>query len=364
MTNNREIQRLMNNPTSTTNKLHFEDLDWRRFEQLTYEILYREKKWERLDPIGLKGNDDGVDILGVDKEGITWYIQCKNWKAFAKSDAEEVIDTIVAKQEIAENSVLLIVVACEVSLETRDYIKSYSMENGFKDHDVWTGLRIKTMLFDKYNDILSRYLGIETENSRNKEKVLQSRKMRNKVEKKLLRKIEWNHNTRMEIARDPSKQFRYEKVVIRSIDDVDDPYGENACYYEICPYQLAEVGIELLDHYWDDSIIIAINIDTRCWRIVKDDDELMENEFDVRADHMVLLPYYSIVDIKEEGDDYSDYPVLLCNFEFNQTPFLRRYYKHKPSKADFIKGKPLSSTDFALLIDEVEKEYGDGISNT
>lgn len=238
------------------------------------------------------------------------------------------------------------------------------MENGFKDHDVWTGLRIKTMLFDKYNDILSRYLGIETENSRNKEKVLQSRKMRNKVEKKLLRKIEWNHNTRMEIARDPSKQFRYEKVVIRSIDDVDDPYGENACYYEICPYQLAEVGIELLDRYWDDSIIIAINIDTRCWRIVKDDDELMENEFDVRADHMVLLPYYSIVDIKEEGDDYSDYPVLLCNFEFNQTPFLRRYYKHKPSKADFIKGKPLSSTDFALLIDEVEKEYGDGISNT
>jgi len=78
MTNNREIQRLMNNPTSTTNKLHFEDLDWRRFEQLTYEILYREKKWERLDPIGLKGNDDGVDILGVDKEGITWYIQCNN----------------------------------------------------------------------------------------------------------------------------------------------------------------------------------------------------------------------------------------------------------------------------------------------
>lgn len=346
---------MMNNSTITSNHLHFEDLDWRRFEELTYEILYREREWERLDPIGLKGNDDGVDILGVDKEGITWYIQCKNWKAFAKSDAEEVIDTIVAKQEIAENSVLLIVVACEVSLETRDYIKSYSKENGFKDHDVWTGLRIKTMLFDKYKDLLFRYLGIETENSKNKEKVLQSRKMRNEVEKKLLRKIEWSHDTRMEIARDPSKQFRYEKFVIRSIDDVDDPYGESACFYEICPYQLVEVGIELLDRFWDDSIIIAINVDTRCWRIVKDDGELMENEFEVRADHIVLLPYYGIVDIMEDGDDYSDYPVLMCNFEFNQTPFLRYYYKHKPSKADFIEGKPLSSSDFALLIDEVEK---------
>lgn len=347
---------MMNNSTRTSNHLHFEDLDWRQFEQLTYEILYREKKWERLDSIGLKGNDDGVDILGVDKEGITLYIQCKNYKSFAKSDTKEVIDAIVTNQEIAEDSVLLIVVACEISSDTRDFIKSYSKENRFKDYDVWTGLRIKTMLFNKYNDLLSRYLGVETENNRKREKVLQGSKMRNEVQKKLLRKIEWNHDTRMEIARDPSKRFRYEKLVIRSIDDVDAPYGENACYYEICPYQLTDVGIELLDRFWDDSIIIAINVDTRCWRIVKDDDELMENEFDVRADHIVLLPYYSIVDIMEEGDDYSDYPVLMCDFDFNKTPFLRHYYKHKTTNTDFIEGKPIDSSIFTLLIDEVEKE--------
>lgn len=345
---------MMNNSTITSNHLHFEDLDWRRFEELTYEILYREREWERLDPIGLKGNDDGVDILGVDKEGITWYIQCKNWKAFAKSDAEEVIDTIVAKQEIVENSVLLIVVACEVSLETRDYIKSYSKENGFKDHDVWTGLRIKTVLFGKYKDLLSRYLDIETDNNRNKEKVLQSRKMRNKVEKKLLRKIEWNHNTRMEIIKYPFKKFRYAKLVLRSVDDIDDPHRESASFYKICPYDLNDVGIELLDCPGVD-FRIAVNFDTRCWRRIKEDEELKENEFDIRTEHVVLVPYRCIVDILEDGDDYSDYPVLRCNFEFNQTPFLRHYYKHKPSKADFIEGKPLSPTDFTLLIDEVEK---------
>lgn len=49
----------MNNQTQTTNRLHFEDLDWRHFEQLSYEILYREKKWKKRDPMGLKGNDNG-----------------------------------------------------------------------------------------------------------------------------------------------------------------------------------------------------------------------------------------------------------------------------------------------------------------
>ena len=72
---------IMNNQTQTTNRLHFEDLDWRHFEQLSYEILYREKKWKKLDPIGLKGNDNGVDILGIDKEETTWYIQCKNYNS-------------------------------------------------------------------------------------------------------------------------------------------------------------------------------------------------------------------------------------------------------------------------------------------
>ena len=251
---------------------------------------------------------------------------------------------------------MLIVVACEISSVTQEYIKSYSKKNGFRGYDVWTRMRIKTMLFDNYCDLLSRYLGIETEHNRNKEKVLQGSKIRQEIERKLLREIEWNYETRMGIAKDPSKQFRYGKVVIRSVDDINDPYGDNASYYEICPYQLIEAGIELLDYYWDEPREIAINVDTKCWRRIKNDGDLHENEFEIRAEHVVLLPYYCIVSIKDNGDDYSDYPVLICAFEFNNTPFLRRYYKHKASKVDFLEGKPLSSTDFALLIDEVEKE--------
>lgn len=67
---------IMNNPTLTTNRLHFEDLSWQRFEELVFEIVYRKYKWGELSPIGQKGKDGGVDIWGVDTEETTWYIQC------------------------------------------------------------------------------------------------------------------------------------------------------------------------------------------------------------------------------------------------------------------------------------------------
>ena len=159
----------------------------------------------------------------------------------------------------------------------------------------------------------------------------------------------------MYIIKHPFKQFRYAKVVLRSVEDVDDPYGENASFYKICAYDMNDVGIELLDCPGVD-FRIAVNIETRSWRRIKEDEELRENEFDIRTEHVVLVPYYCIVDIREEGGDVDDYPIMLCEFKFNQSPFLRHYYKHSASKVDFIEGKPLSSTDFVLLIDEVETE--------
>lgn len=344
----------MNNPTRTTNKLHFDDLSWKRFEELVFEIVYTRYKWDELSPIGQMGKDGGVDILGVDKDGSTWYIQCKNHQSFSKKDAQKAIDKIIDNYTIAKDNKLLIAVACNISLDTLQFIKTYSKEKGFNDSEVWIGTNLETMLYSDYEGLLNKFFSIETERNRNKEKVRNGSMMRQEVQKKLLREVEWNHETRMVIARDPSKQFRYEKIVIRSVDDVNDPYGENASYYVICPYQLTEVGIEFLDYFWDDYRI-AINNDTRCWRKIKDDDDLMENEFDIRAGHVALLPYYCITYILDEVDDRFGYPVLMCNYEFNGAPFLRYYYKHKPSKADFIEGKPLSSTDFALLIDEVEK---------
>ena len=339
----------MINPTRTINRLHFEDLDWRRFENLVYEIEYRENSWKNLDPIGLTGNDGGVDILGKDKNGYTWYIQCKNHKTFTKSDAKTIIEKIVDKHMISRKSILLIAIACCASSDTLMFIDSYSKEKGFLEYHVLTDIQMEAMLYGNYKDLLSKYFG---EENKNEERALHSNMMRKEVEKKLLREVEWNHMTRMEIARNPSLWFKYTKVVIRSVDDIDDPYGENASYYKICPYQLTIVGIELLYNPGVD-LRIAINTDTQCWRKLGEKENLMDREFEVRVEPMVLLPYYNIIEVLEDGDDYSDYPVLMCKFASDNSPFSRHYFKHRATKADFIEGKPIDNIDYSFLLEYI-----------
>ena len=253
-----------NNPTRTTNKLHFEDLDWRRFENLTYELIHREYEWKELNAIGQTGNDGGVDILGIDIKGVTWYIQCKNHKTFSKADSMAVIDEIIESYKISNGSTFFAVLACNISNDTLQIIKSYSKDKGFESSLVWTGMKLEAMLYDKHKDLLSKYFDFTTENN-NKDKVLQANKMKQVVQKKLIRNIEWNHKTRMLIAKDPSLQFRYTKADIRSINDIDDPYGDDASFCRIYPFQLTEVGIEFLDCPWID-FRIAINTNTRYWR--------------------------------------------------------------------------------------------------
>ena len=346
---------IMHNPTRTTNRLHFEDLDPHRFEDLAYELLYRKEVWKRIDNFGRSGADDGIDIFCEDSNGEKWFCQCKRYVSISESEIKTVVNKIVSKNDNTHGGNILLVVACEVSKKANNAFDDYSESLGFKNAVIWTASTLEAMLWSSHKDLLSKYFGPGEWNNLNKEKVLQGNKMKKEIQKKLLRKTDWNHNTRMRIAEDPSLQFKYTKALIRSINDVDDPYGDEARFCQICFFQLTEVGIEFFDCYWID-FRIAINTNTRCWRKIENDEELMENEFDVRADHTVLIPYYCIVDIMEEGDERSDYPVIVCDYMFNNTPFLRSYFKNRKTKADFMDGKPVDIPYYNMLYEEFQRK--------
>lgn len=344
----------MNTPSRTTNKLHFEDLEPHRFEDMGYELLYRLQKWNRIENWGRSGSDDGIDIYCEDNKKQKWFCQCKRYKEITKEEVQSVVDKIVKKNKNTQGGTILLIIACNLSKTISEFFEHYSLEKGFAETKVWSASTLEAMLWNDQKDLLSKYFDFETEKNKNREKVLQSNKMKQEVQKKLLRTINWNHQTRIQIAKDPSLQFKYEKALIRSINDVDDPYGDDASYCQICFYQLTEVGIEFFDCYWID-FRIAINTNTRCWRIIKEDDKLQENEFDVRADHTVIIPYYCIVDIMEDGDERSEYPIIICDFEFNSTPFLRSYYKNRATKSDFIEGKSVDISSYAFLLEESQR---------
>ncbi len=345
----------MSTPTQTTNKLHFEDLDPHRFEDMGYELLYRLQKWRRIENWGRSGSDDGIDIYCEDNQKHKWFCQCKRYKEITKKQVQYVVDKIAKKNNNIQGSTILLIIACNLSKAISEFFEAYSTKKGFVETMVWDASTLEAMLWNDQKDLLSKYFDFEIENNLRKEKVLQANKMKQEVQKKLLRTINWNHQTRMQIAKNPSIQFRYTKADIRSINDIDDPYGEDASFCRLYPFQLTEVGVEFFDCPWID-FRIAINVDTRCWRKLKDDEKLMENEIDVRADHTVLIPYYCIVDIMEEGDERSDYPIIICDFEFNNTPFLRSYYKNRKTKADFMEGKPVEISYFTQLLEELKLE--------
>ena len=98
-------------PTKTTNPIHFEDLDPKRFEDLVRELIYDFKEWQSIEATGKGGADDGFDIrayerLGetvLDEDGIEtvhpmdgnlWMIQCKREKQIGPSKLKTILNDV------------------------------------------------------------------------------------------------------------------------------------------------------------------------------------------------------------------------------------------------------------------------------
>ena len=51
-------------PAKTTNPLHFEDLEPHRFEDLIRQLAQDFRSWDKLEPTGRLGADDGTMLAG------------------------------------------------------------------------------------------------------------------------------------------------------------------------------------------------------------------------------------------------------------------------------------------------------------
>ena len=93
---------LRGKPTRTTNPIHFEDLDPKRFEDLVRELIYDFRDWQTIEATGKGGDDDGFDIRAYERttetivdddgdevvrpmDGNLWMIQCKRERTIPPS---------------------------------------------------------------------------------------------------------------------------------------------------------------------------------------------------------------------------------------------------------------------------------------
>lgn len=318
----------MNKPTRTYNKIHFEDLDPIRFEDLCLSMVYRMQRWKDINHYGKKGADDGIDIHAVeslenDKERV-WYFQCKRYLKIVKSDITNVVDSIVSKNDILPNNIVLIA-SCNIRKSNIEYFKSYSKDKGINNAFIWTSSVLEAKLYSEYHDLLFSYFGVNL----NTEKNNRISTVRRNIElKKEMKRDFLKGNIPVdqfnEIVRKPHLKFNSTEFLIRSVDDVyypeniADEYG-NYPWFKVEAHDFYHNGL-----YVVTGIVTIVFNDKNYWDFKTDDDDLLIEQGLIKTTNVIeisKLPFENIIAYDIDGDEHYMYPHIYCDFSFMGHPF-------------------------------------------
>ena len=175
--------------TRTTGRLHFEDLDPKRFEDLVRQLLYEFRVWRKLEATGRAGSDNGFDARAteivperdgdvnnhVDVSGEQsaeaadtpvdnntdrlWLVQCKRERQIGPAKLVTYLDDI--KLQTGENlHGLIFAAACGFSKKTHDVFNEKCRALGIQEFYLRGKGAIEDLLYQPRNDhLLFAYFG-------------------------------------------------------------------------------------------------------------------------------------------------------------------------------------------------------------
>lgn len=314
--------------TRTINQLHFEDLDPIRFEDLILAMVYRMRRWDKLDHFGKKGTDDGIDIRAVeklenDKENV-YYFQCKRYQKITNAKIKDIIDDYLMKNTFIPQFYIL-VISCSLTKKQIEYFESYCDEKGFNTATVWTSSVIEAKLYSEYHDLLFAYFGVNLVSERKsliggiRRNIALKKKMKNDFLKQT------GCRTREEIEdrlHKPWTKFNHSEVLIRSIYDKAYPHN-TLLDREFTGYYKAEV----YDFYHNGLMVRAYpyvkNIKYKQESLDKQDEfEIIDLEVEILG----CIPFENIIEYDVDGDEYYNYPHLFCDFVNVSDPYEKFVY--------------------------------------
>ncbi|MGG6895878.1 restriction endonuclease [Rhizobium sp. BR 315] len=162
-------------PTRTTNPIHFEDLDPKRFEDLVRELIYDFRDWQTIEATGKGGDDDGFDIRAYERtttttvddegnevlrpmDGNVWMIQCKREKTIPPSRIKKIL------ADIDPNNVpygYVLAAATNFSKKAYDTFRDELTRLGVLEFYLLGNAMLETELYQPKNDrILFTFFGI------------------------------------------------------------------------------------------------------------------------------------------------------------------------------------------------------------
>ena len=318
------------NMTRTYGKLHFDDIDPSRFEDLTLAMIYKSRRWFSINSFGRSGNDDGVDIQSVEEleNGVkrTWFIQCKRYLKLSSSGLKQIIDTII-KNNSTKPDILLVVVSCNVSKNSIESYQQYAKNKGINSALIWDAAVLETMLYSEFHDLLFAYFGVNL-NFQRKNKIETIRRnigLKQQIKKDFLKK---NINPSETIKR-PFLKFAYNEAIIHSIDDDKYPKVDNKNYgisswYKVEIYNFYHNGIEVII-----GAKKCVIFDEWYWDIIEDDDSVDNEKFKIDIAYEVgRIPFENIIAYDIDGDEFYPFPHIYCDFKYSCMPYeeIRYYY--------------------------------------
>ncbi|NSB23047.1 hypothetical protein B0H68_005635 [Clostridium beijerinckii] len=316
--------------TKTINQLHFEDLDPIRFEELILSMVYRMKRWLKLDHLGKKGSDDGIDIRAIEElengKLKSYYFQCKRYSKITKAQLLRIIDDFLDKN-LEVPDIYTLVISCPLSKKKIDDFEEYSKKSGFKTISIWTSSIIECKLYAEYQDLLFAYFGINLTERRNKKinSVRRNIVLKKRMHNDFLKSTGCRNRAELEERlHSPMTKFNKSEVLIRSIDDTD--YPENTLlekdftgYFKAEVYSFYHNGLQVITGVKD--------IKVKQYEDIDNEDEFTIKE--ISALEIGYLPFDNIIDYDYDGDEYYMYPHLYCDFVNRNDPFEKIGYAYE-----------------------------------
>jgi len=322
-------------PTRTTNKIHFNDLDPIRFEDLCHALLFGYASWDNIQHYGRAGQDEGIDLHAVEtlEDGVNrrWAIQCKRYSAFRKPDATSVIDAII-KREIPD--VILLILGCDPTKKVIEHYIEYAKKCGIAEPRIWTASTLEAILYNQRKDLLFAYFGI----SLSREMKTKERQIKHCITLKKQMARDFLKNKGMgykaeeldEILINPSKKFDSREVIIHNIDDDTYPNTDTAStgissWFRLGLYDFYFNGLEVCS-YCQAGIINSKGE----WKLLlgKDAMEQPPSGFQrITIQPFLRIPFKNIVAYDLEGDEYYNYPHIYCRFSEGGSPYEDEVYR-------------------------------------
>lgn len=322
--------------STTKGVLHFEDLEPMMFERMYLNILDTDGMYEDIRSYGIKGADEGVDILCSEKDGThRLYIQCKRYEYLSKSELTKIVDRIISGNNIFQGQIIKVVTSCDVTKESYEAFENYAIDKGFgKAFIIGRTLLDSQLHLEKYRLVKERFFGCEISREElARKKIKDSKNGKSLIQKKLLAPITDNsREALMDRIKNPSKKFKDSEVILHSI--YDDVYpdanadGEPSSWFKSYLHDTYNDGIQIHLYYWMYEKIVINPIGE--W--------MLKSEFDrchydgetllLNVNIIGRLPFYNVVDINEDGDDYFDCPHIYCIFHEDKGPFSEICYEY------------------------------------